>query len=87
MLRSFLHPIVVTKKISADLHERKAAWFSQKGSKRSWCIEMNEAWELYICTYGVIDTMDHMVKNCHMFYRTWKYWHAAMNLAKVMTIS
>jgi hypothetical protein len=68
------------------VREKQRGWV-KKGSKQSWCIEMNEAQELYLCTYGVIDTMDHMVvKNCHMFYRTWKYWYAAMNLAKAMTI-
>jgi hypothetical protein len=56
------------------------------GTKRSWAIEMNDARELYLATYGAIDTMDHLIKNCDMKYRSWKYWHAAMLLAKTMAI-
>ena len=37
-------------------------------------------------TYGKVDTMDHMMKNTRMFYRSWKYWHAAMLHAKRMAI-
>ena len=37
--------------------------------KRRWGIEMNEARELYLKTYGTIDKMDHLIKNCNMKYR------------------
>jgi hypothetical protein len=47
---------------------------------------MNDARELYLATYGVFDTMDHIIKNCDMKYYSWKYWHAAMLLAKTMAI-
>jgi hypothetical protein len=57
------------------------------GTKRSWAIEMNDARELYLATYGAIDAMDHLIKNCNnMKYHSWKYWYAAMLLAKTMAI-
>ena len=31
--------------------------------------------------------MDHMIKNANMFYRSWKYWHSAMLLAKSMAVA
>jgi len=37
--------------------------------KRHWAIEMNEARQLYLSTYGAIDRMDHYIKNCSMGYR------------------
>jgi len=39
---------------------------------------MNEARDLYLKTYGAIDRMDHLIQNCNMKYRTWKYWHSGM---------
>ena len=56
----------------------------KKGSKRSWCVEMNEPRDLYLRTYGVIDRIDHYITNCNMFYRSWKYWHSAMIRGKAM---
>jgi hypothetical protein len=41
-----------------------------------WAIEMNEACQLYLASYGRIDTIDSLIKNCRMFYVSWKYWHA-----------
>jgi hypothetical protein len=38
-------------------------------AKRQWGIEMNEARELYLHTYGVIDRLDHLIQNCCMSYR------------------
>jgi hypothetical protein len=38
-------------------------------TKRRWGIEMNESRELYLKTYGVIDTIDHYIQNCCMSYR------------------
>ena len=38
-------------------------------NKRQWGIEMNEARELYLHTYGTIDRMDHLIQNCNMSYR------------------
>ena len=55
-------------------------------NKRHWAIEMNEARDLYLSTYSRIDSIDHLIKNCHMFYRSWKYWHAAMLHAKALAV-
>jgi len=41
----------------------------RKQYKRHWAIEMNEARELYLKTYGAVDRMDHYIKNCNMGYR------------------
>jgi len=30
--------------------------------------------------------MDHLIKNCHMGYQTWKCWHLGMNHAKAMAV-
>jgi hypothetical protein len=48
-------------------------------NKRKWVIEMNDARQLYLATYGRIDTIDNMVKKCQMYYCCWKYWHSAKN--------
>jgi hypothetical protein len=45
-------------------------------NKRSWAIEMNEARQLYLATYGRIDTLDSMICKCNYYYRSWKYWHS-----------
>jgi hypothetical protein len=45
--------------------------------KVKWAIEMNEARQLYLASYGRIDTIDSLIKNCDMFYVSWKYWHAS----------
>jgi hypothetical protein len=45
--------------------------------KRRWGIEMNQAQQLYLATYGRIDTIDAQIRKCRMYYRSWKYWHAA----------
>jgi len=49
----------------------------QGAYKRKWVIEYNEARQLYLSSYGRIDTIDAAVKKCHMGYRSWKYWHNA----------
>jgi len=54
--------------------------------KKQWAIEMNEARDLYLNTYGVIDRMDHLIKNCNMKYRSWKYWHAGMIHGKALAV-
>ena len=41
--------------------------------KQKWAIEMNEARALYLATYGKLDRVDHLIKNCKMNYRSWKY--------------
>jgi hypothetical protein len=47
--------------------------------KRHWVIEMNDARQHYLGTYGRVDTIDYFIKMCHIFYISWKYWHAAKN--------
>jgi len=54
--------------------------------KRTWTIEMNESRQLYLATYGKIDRIDHMIKNCNMCCRSWKHWHAPMNHAKALAV-
>jgi len=46
--------------------------------ERKWVIEMNDARYLYLKTYGTIDTIDSLIKKCHLGYRCRKYWHSAM---------
>jgi hypothetical protein len=46
-------------------------------TKVKWAIEMNEAHQLYLASYGRIDTIDSLIKNCSIFYVSWKYWHAS----------
>jgi len=41
----------------------------QKQYKRIWAIEMNDARDLYLKTYGAVDRMDQYIKNCNMGYR------------------
>ena len=35
--------------------------------KRTWVIEMNAARQLYLGTYGRVDTIDFLIKKCHLF--------------------
>jgi hypothetical protein len=56
----------------------------RKESKRYWGIEMNDARKLYLGTYSRIDSIDHLIKNAHLFYRSWKYWHSPMLHAKAL---
>ena len=55
-------------------------------SKRKWFIEMNAARRYYLSTYGRIDSIDHLINNCKIFYRSWKYWHSPMNHAKALAV-
>jgi len=59
---------------------------SRGDMKREWAIEMNQSRNLYLNTYGVIDQIDHLIKNCPMKYLSWKYWHAAMIHAKALAV-
>jgi hypothetical protein len=51
--------------------------------------QKNDARQLYLATYGRIDTINNLIKNCQMYYCCWKYWHSAKNhrllLAVVVT--
>ena len=55
--------------------------------KRKWVIEMNEARQLYLATYGTIDTLDSRIKQCNVWYKLWKYWHAAKNHGYALAVS
>jgi hypothetical protein len=59
---------------------------SVNNNKREWSIEMNHARQLYLKTYYRIDCTDHLIKNCRIFYRTFKYWHSPKNHGLSMTI-
>lgn len=48
---------------------------------------MNHAREFYLKTYGVVDTLDKYISNSKMGYRSWKYWHSAMNHGKGMALA
>ncbi len=58
----------------------------RKENKRFWGIEMNDARELYLGTYSRIDSIDHLIKNANMFYRSWKYWHSPMLHGKSLAV-
>ena len=58
----------------------------RKQHKRHYLIEQNNARHLYLKSYSRIDSMDHLIKNCNIKYRTWKYWHAAANHAKSLAV-
>ena len=47
---------------------------------------MNEARELCLGSYGVVDTIDQLIKNCRMGHRSWKYWHAGMIHGKALAV-
>ena len=44
-------------------------------NRRYWGIRMNEACQLYLGTYSLIDSIYHLIKIFRMKYRCWKYWH------------
>ena len=45
---------------------------------------MNHARQLYLATYGVIDTLDQAIKSSRLYYCSWKYWHSPMLHGKAM---
>ena len=49
--------------------------------KHVWAIKGNEAHFTYLNLYCKIDVIDHLIKNCNIGYKTWKYWHSGMNHA------
>ena len=57
------------------IHKRERGY---NENKRTWGIEMNSGRELYLGTYSRIDSIDHLIKNCRLKYRCWKYWHSPM---------
>ena len=47
---------------------------------------MNEVRQLYLGTYSRIDSIDHLIKNCRMKYRCWKYLHSPMIHAMYLAV-
>ena len=47
----------------------KERGMSKKDKKYHWAVEMNESRRLYLGSYGIVDTVDQMIKNCNMKYR------------------
>ena len=41
---------------------------------------------MYLKTYGRIDTIDSLIGHCHIYYRSWKYWHLAKNHGMALAI-
>jgi len=41
---------------------------------------------VYLNSYSRIDSIDHMIKNCKIFYVSWKYWHLPKNHALSLAI-
>ena len=37
---------------------------------------MNQGRQLYLASYGRIDTINSLIKRCGLYYCSWKYWHA-----------
>ncbi len=54
--------------------------------KRVWAIENNHPRQLYLTTYSQIDTVDHLLKHCYIFFLSWKYWHSPMRHAFALVI-
>ena len=59
-----------------------------RGSNRCpFVIEQNFARQLYLKTYSWIDSIDHLIKSANIKYRSWKYWHSAVNHAKGLALT
>ena len=58
----------------------------RKDKKRKYAIEQNMARLVYLNTYSRIDSIDHLIKNCNLFYVSWKYWHSPKNHALSLAI-
>jgi hypothetical protein len=54
------------------------------GGKRTWAIEMNEARDFYLKTYGGVDKLDQMLEKWGLRYVTWRWWHAPMQHGKAI---
>jgi hypothetical protein len=56
-------------------------------NRRHWGIEMNESRDTYLNSYGKIDQTDGFISRADVKYRSWKYYHAAVNHAKSLVIA
>ncbi|KAG7374853.1 hypothetical protein IV203_013948 [Nitzschia inconspicua] len=55
-------------------------------TKRVLGIEMNTARQLYLKTYGQIDTVDSMLRMFRIYNKSFKYWHSSKNHALAMAV-
>ena len=55
-------------------------------NKRVWNIDMDEARDLYLGMYYKVDCISHLIQNCHISYRSFKYWHSHMLHAKALGV-
>ena len=58
----------------------------RRENRREWSIKMNYAQNAYLATYFKIYFMDHIIKNCRVFYQSWEYLHSPMLHAKFLAI-
>eukprot|EP00536_Pseudo-nitzschia_multiseries_P008003 jgi/Psemu1/19289/gm1.19289_g len=59
-----------------------------RGSDKRCCaIEMNHARELYLRPYGKLDQIDSSISRANIGYKSWKYYHSAVNHAKALSIA
>jgi len=58
----------------------------KNNSRRVYVIEQNMARLLYLKTYSRIDSIDHLIRNCKISYRCWKYWHSPANHGKSLAV-
>jgi hypothetical protein len=55
-------------------------------NKRNWYVEDNDARELYLLTYGIIDLIDKLIRACNIYVLSWKYWHAGADFQTCLTL-
>jgi hypothetical protein len=78
--------IMSVNSVSENKNFVEARTRGRKDKKRVYVIEQNYTRLLYLNSYSRIDSMDHLVKNCNLFYTCWKYWHSPVNHAKALAI-
>ncbi len=66
--------------------KKKERGDAAKGTKRIWGIEMNDARNLYLHSYGQVDTIDSQVGRCCIFQKCFKYWHSPKNHAIAIAV-
>ena len=72
--------------IQADTPNTFATAVSAIDSEERANFEMNDARQLYLQTYGRIDTLDSLIKKTGCYLRSWKYWHSAKNHCLSMAV-
>lgn len=41
---------------------------------------------MYLSLYSRINSIDYYIKNCHLFYQSWKYWHSPILHGKALAV-